>query len=254
MVDIEDLRLPLGMVKFDYYLSENWRVTPIIIAEQRENKNPPFGSEFYPAPSKLPSQTMPHKTTYALDIGGEFSGYDVDFYFADVIMPDEFGMPNYKRKKAKMYALAFNYVSGSWLFKGELASKRDLEFVGVSGKFKRVDTLVGVEYNGISDTKISYDFSKKSFNKKTPLFDKNIYQHSLRVTSDFLNSTLHANYLVTLFGKNADDGGFQRAWIKYDIKDALSSNIGVVDYIGGSQKLDKIKDNDIFFIDIVYSF
>ena len=84
MVDIEDLRLPVGMLKFDYYLDDNWRVTPIVIGEQRFTKNPPFGSQFYPLPTKQPTQKEPTNTTYALNIGGEFSGYDVDFYYANI--------------------------------------------------------------------------------------------------------------------------------------------------------------------------
>ena len=253
MVDIEDLRLPLGIVKFDYYVGD-WDISPMAIVEQRENKMPPFGSEFYPSTTKLPSQSMPHKTTYALKIGGEFSGYDIDFYFADLILPDEFGLPQYKREKSKMYGFAFNYIVGSWLFKGELAKKSDLRFFGLNDTYKRVDGLLGVEYNGIADTKISYDFAKRSFDKSSALFEKDIYQHAFRFSSDFVNATLHANYLLSLFGKNADDGGFQRAWIKYDIKDALSTNFGVVDYIGGSNKMDRFKNNDMIFADIVYSF
>ena len=253
MVDIEDLRLPLGIVKFDYYVGD-WDISPLVIVEQRANKTPPFGSQFYPSPTKLPSQTMPNKTTYALKIGGEFSGYDIDFYFADLILPDEFGLPQYKREKSKMYGFAFNYIVGSWLFKGELAKKSDLKFVGLNGTYKKVDGLIGIEYNGIKETKISYDFAKRTFDKSSILFEKNIYQHAFRISSDFVNATLHANYLLSLYGKNANKGGFQRAWIKYDIKDALSTNIGVVDYIGGSNKMDKFKNNDMIFADIVYSF
>ncbi len=253
MVDIEDLRLPLGIVKFDYYVGD-WDISPMMIVEQRANKTPAFGSQFYPSPVKLPSQRMPHKTTYALKIGGEFSGYDIDFYYADLILPDEFGLPQYKREKSKMYGFAFDYIVGSWLFKGELTKKSDLRFFGLNDTYKRVDGLLGVEYNGIADTKISYDFAKRNFDKSSALFEKNIYQHAIRITSDFVNATLHANYLLSLFGKKANDGGFQRAWIKYDIKDALSTNFGVVDYIGGSNKMDRFKDNDMIFADIVYSF
>lgn len=41
MVDIEDLRLSTTMAKFDYYY-ENWDIAPIVILEQREDKNPPL--------------------------------------------------------------------------------------------------------------------------------------------------------------------------------------------------------------------
>jgi len=44
-------------------------------------------------------------------------------------------------------------------------------------------------------------------------------------------------------------------WFEYDIADALSSNIGVVDYMGGDKTLmEKVKNNDRVFADIKYSF
>jgi hypothetical protein len=51
-----------------------------------------------------------------------------------------------------------------------------------------------------------------------------------------------------------DEGGFQRAWVKYDISDGIFANIGVVDYIGGSKQFDFVSDNDMVFMDLTYSF
>ncbi|HIP42095.1 MAG TPA: DUF1302 family protein, partial [Campylobacterales bacterium] len=53
MVDIEDLRLPVTMAKFDYFIGD-WRVTPMAVLEQRFSKNPPFGSAFNPSPIQSP--------------------------------------------------------------------------------------------------------------------------------------------------------------------------------------------------------
>ena len=69
-----------------------------------------------------------------------------------------------------------------------------------------------------------------------------------------MNATVKGNYLLALFGASANRGGFQRAWLKYDIADGIYSNIGVVDYIGGSQRFDAVKSNDMFFADVTYSF
>jgi len=57
-----------------------------------------------------------------------------------------------------------------------------------------------------------------------------------------------------LFGKKLDEGGFQRAWMKYDIADGVSTNFGIVDYIGGDAMFDVISDNDMIFMDVSYSF
>ena len=120
---------------------------------------------------------------------------------------------------------------------------------------------MGAEYKGIADTLISYDVSVRHIhgydaklqNERIAL-KKDTYQHAFRVTADFINATLHANYLISLYGKKLNEGGFQRVCVKYDLADALSVNVGVVDYIGGSILFDSIKKNDMVFSDISYSF
>ena len=255
MVDIEDLRLPEAMIKLDAY-HDNWRFSPIVILQQRFNKNPPFGGDFYPSPKRTPHQKTPRSPSYALNVAGEFSGFDVDFYLANIYGQDELGLPLLNhRKKMSMAGVAMNYVYDSWLLKSEFAYKKDFVFLQSGDKkYDRVDSLIGFEYNGIADTKLSYDIANKHMTKKTAQFEQDTYQHAFRATSDFLNATLHANYLISLFGKSLDKGGFQRAWVKYDIADGVSTNFGIVDYIGGSKLFDAIDDNDMLFVDVSYSF
>jgi hypothetical protein len=255
MVDIEDLRLPETMVKFDYYRG-NWRVSSIVIVEQRFNKNPPYRGDFNPSKKKIPTQNKPDKPSFALNAAGEFKGFDVDFYLADIYAQDELGLPLVNhQEKMQMAGAALNYVYGSWLIKGEFAYKKDFRFLQSKNEtFARIESLIGVEYNGIADTKLSYDIANKHMREKSDLFEQDTYQHAFRATSDFLNATLHANYLISLFGKKLDKGGFQRAWIKYDLADGISANFGVVDYIGGTAIFDAIENNDIIFADMVYSF
>jgi hypothetical protein len=265
MVDIEDLRLPVTMAKFDYFI-DNWRITPIVIFEQRFSKNPPFGSAFYPSPLAAPDDKHYTDVTYALSVGGEFSAWDINFYFAN--MHNDAGYipmkPNSKMEhdKVNMFGTALNFLSGSWLFKTELAYFDGLKFTSTQEeKFSRTDALIGVEYKGIADAMFSYDLSIRHLNSYdirllsefNPL-ERNTYQHAFRMTYDFMNDTLHANYLISLYGSKLDKGGYQRAWIKYDIADAISTNIGAVDYIKGSKLLDAVKDNDMMFMDVSYSF
>lgn len=47
LTDIEDLRLPVAMSRFDYYIGD-WSMTGIVIHEIRFNKSPEYGSDFYP--------------------------------------------------------------------------------------------------------------------------------------------------------------------------------------------------------------
>ena len=265
MVDIEDLRLPVTMAKFDYFAGD-WRVTPIAVLEQRFSKNPPFGGDFFPVPFPGPADESYDDVTYALSIGGIFSGWDVNFYAAR--LRDDAGyfspapIPTIKHDKVNMFGTALNVLSGSWLFKTELAHFDGLKYSSTAEKsFKRTDLLLGVEYNGFADTLVSYDvvarkihsYDNRLLNELNPLKEET-YQHAFRMSKDFYNATLQANYLISLYGKKLDEGGFQRAWIKYDLADGININAGVVDYIGGSKFFDSIKDNDMVFADISYSF
>lgn len=265
MVDIEDLRLPVVMAKFDYFIGD-WRVTPIAILEQRFSEKPPFGSIFYPLPFPAPDDKDYSDVTYALSVGGEFPGWDVNFYAARIHDDEGYvadpSKPSVYHDKVNMFGTALNVLSGSWLFKTELAYFDGLKYTTVPDRsFNRTDLLLGVEYKGIADTLISYDWVHRSLdehderllNELNPL-SKHSYQHAFRVSSDFLNASLTANYLLSLNGEKLDEGGFQRVWIKYELGEGINTNIGVVDYIGGSLIFDEYEDNDMIFADISYSF
>jgi len=265
MTDIEDLRLPVTMAKFDYFLGD-WRITPIAILEQRLSKMPPFGSAMNPSPLERPDDESYSDVTYALSVGAEFSGWDVNFYAAnthdDAGYLDMSSNPLIKHEKVNMLGSALNILSGSWLFKGELAYFDGLRYATTGEReFNRYDLLLGVEYNGIADTMISYDIVTRNIQdydgrllaESNPL-QKHQYQQALRISSDFLNNTLTANYLISLYGKKLNEGGFQRLWFKYEIADGINTNFGIVDYRGGSLLFDAVKDNDMVFVDVSYSF
>ena len=261
MVDIEDLRLPVAMAKFDYFVGD-WRVTPMAIVEQRFSKNPPAGSAFNPNPNVMEHEDY-SGVTPALSIGAEFADWDVNFYAAKT--RDDTGYMEagkIKHDKVNMFGTAINVLSGSWLFKSELAHFDGLKYTSTPNKeFKRTDALFGAEYNGIADTIISYDvavrkihdYDARLFNEALVVEDES-YQHAFRISSDFMNATVKANYLISLFGKGLDEGGFQRAWLKYDIADGIFANVGYVDYMGGSKRFDSISNNDMAFLDLSYSF
>ncbi len=266
IVDIEDLRLPVTMAKIDWFIGD-WRITPIAILEQQYSLNPPFGSAFNPMKNPHITEKNDKDISYALSIGGEFSGWDMNFYAARI--RDDLGYIDFSKQqpllvhdKVNMLGTALNILSGSWLYKAELAYFNGLKFTSTQNKnFQRTDLLLGVEYKGIADTLFSYDISLRHFNsydtkllhEPNPL-EQDTYQHAFRVSSDFMNATLTANYLISLFGKNLDQGGFQRFWVKYELADGVYSNAGIVDYIGGSKLFDQVKNSDMFFIDISYSF
>ena len=292
-IDIKDIRLPTTMAKFNYSL-ENWNITPIFILEQRFSKNPPIGSIYNPLTNKYKYYDQVPKpiaaytdqfnfeeenytdVTYALNVAGEFEGWDINFYAAHVYndewylskvetinsVDDILKVKNKKIKHAKvdMAGLSLNLVSGSWLFRTEFAYFDGMKYLGREEEYSRLDSLIGFDYSGINNTSFSYEYAQRhindfqSFGQDSEFEQKNTYQHALRVRSNFLDDTLHVNYIVTLFGGDADEGGYQRTWLEYDLDDSVKADIGFIDYLGGSLLADQVKDEVIIFTDISYSF
>ena len=242
ITDIEDLRLPVGMAKIDYYFG-NYNVNFIFIGETRYSKLPAYKSDFYILNTRLPDEKIDKKPTIALSFNANFSSWDMSLYAAKV-KSDE------TRAHDDIYMLgyAFDYIYDSWLFKAEgvyfdkyrLNNTQDKTFSNI---------LVGLEYNGIEETVISFDIANKYLPNT-----KDVTQSALRINSDFMNARLKANYLISLYGRRFNEGGFQRVWLEYELNDALKSTLGYVDYMSGSSLFDVIEDNDMFFTSLEYSF
>jgi hypothetical protein len=265
LVDIEYLRLPVTMAKFDYFIGD-WRFTPIAILEQRFSKNPPYGSMFYPVSFRVPQDEKYADVTFAGSIGAEFKGWDINFYAAHIYDDEGYYTfyPVLKKlhEKVNMFGSAINILTGSWLFKTELAYFDGLKYTTTGNKsFNRTDILLGVEYTGLTDTFISYDVVNRNFskydqrllNELNPL-NKHEYQHAFRVRSEFMNAALTFNYLITRYGEKLDKGGYQRVWGEYEFDDNIHTTLGVVTYHGDSLLFRTINNNDMIFADVTYSF
>ena len=242
VTDIEDLRLPVAMAKFDYYFGD-WAASAIVIGETRYSKNPAFGSDFYPFTQRIPSVYQTKKPSYALSLEGTFSAWDMSLYAAktteDALLSHD---------ELYMFGYALNYIYGSWLFKSEGAYFDKYRVPNTQDKtFSYI--LVGFEYNGIDETVIAFDVANKFLPDS-----KDETQSAFRISSNFMNDTLTVNYLISLYGKDFSEGGFARVWLDYEINDTLSASVGYVEYIKGSPLFDVINNNDMLFTSLKYSF
>jgi len=269
MVDIEDLRLPLGMGRLDYYVGD-WGLSAMAIPEIRFNKNPPFGSEFSPYPTPRPREEIPDdggaSTEYALAANGIFSGWDLSLYWAQLYEDTPHRVstaagPVLQHSRLTMHGLATNLAIGNWLLKAEAAYFSGLEYASLpGGQLTRTDLLVGLEYAGFSDTTLSLEIANRHLNDYDKALlnegiEEDIWQSALRYQGDFLHARLHLLALVSAFGVALDEGGFGRYSAAYDIADALTLTGGIVSYEGGSQlPFTAYGDNDRLFLDIKYSF
>ncbi len=275
LTDIEDLRLPVTMLKLDYYVG-NWNLSGIVIPEVRFGKRPVFGSDFYPFAIPAPPEDKPdngfENVPYAAALKGVFSRLDLGFYWADMVADKAYLVPvgtsapgQFIRRypRIKMLGTAANLAAGNWLFKGEAAWFDGLRYTNMpEADYQRIDLGGGVEYSGFNETSVSleavnrhlcdYDERLEGFPDDTRRDD---FQWSLRVSRDLMHDTLTLTLLASAFGIEAEDGAFERLEAEYDITDAVSIRGGLVLYQSGDKGLFKdVANNDRLFLVLKSSF
>lgn len=270
IVDIEDLRLPVTMLKADYYFS-NWNISVIVIPEIRFNKMPVFGSDFGLSNSPPLQEKSPDNWTnpeFALAMNGVFSGWDLSFHGAHYYNDQahvihKSNSPNYlKHSQLNMLGVATNFAIHNWLLKLEAAYIDGFEFSNLNQDFSRIDSMVGFDYAGITNTTLSVEMVNRHINKyvddlaSAPDMKKeNEGQIALRYTGSFMREKLKLVALASFLGLNSDSGAFYRASMEYELKDAFTIMLGGIIYQSGDSFLiNQIADNDRIFFDIRYSF
>ena len=276
LTDIEKLRLPVTMTKLEYFFSD-LSLSAIAIHELRFNKNPKFGSDFFPADSRIPGRDSDkgltfNDTQFAVALNGIFHGWDASLYGAYIfddfayIRVKQMGIPprlERKHPRIKMIGGAGNIAWGNWLFIAETAFLDDLKFSNTPGdKYSRLDGLIGMEYSGIRDTTIAVDIANQH------LFDydrvlkeapdrqrEDLFQSAVRLTRTQMNDTLTLTFLANTFGVTGDQGALQRFTAEYDYTDSIQITAGVVFYQSGDlRRTESIGSNDRVYLEIKHSF
>lgn len=275
LTDLEDLRLPVTMTRADYYLGD-WNITGIAVHEIRFNKNPVFGSDFYPYPAPLPPETIPStswdNTEWALAVNGVFSQWDIAFYHARLyndqphsVLSTPVPIPriNLQHAPITMYGSAAQVALGNWLLKAEMAYFEDLQFFNAPAEnFRRLDALASLEYTGFHETLISLDIVNRHLDNWSPALAtapdfalEDDFQSVIGLSKDFLDDTLELAFIAATFGVTGQNGSYQRYTADYDLNDDMGLLIGLIDYQSGDKaELKQIGDNDRIFFRLRYSF
>ena len=276
LTDIENLRLPVTMTKLEYFFA-GLSLSGIALHEKRFPKNPKFGSDFFPAPSRQPGRSSDKgltidDTQFALELNGIFHRWDASLYGAYIY--DDFAYidvaaigipPRLERKHAriKMVGGAGNIAWGNWLFIAEAAFFDDLRFSNTPGKeYSRLDGLIGLEYSGFQNTTIAIDIANQHiFDYDNSLKDEpdrqreDLIQSAVRLTRTFMNDTLTFTFLANTFGATGDQGAFQRFTLEYDLTDSIEIAGGAVFYQSGDlRRTQSIGSNDRLYLEIQYNF
>ena len=269
VVDIKDLRLPVGMAKLGYFAGD-WGFSLIAIPEVRFSKLPPYGSDFYQGAAKPPPEQVPadgfDRMQYALAANGIFSGWDLSLYWADIYQDQGYldstgSSPVLRHGRINMAGAAGNVALGNWLLKSEFAYLSGLRFSGLPGvKRDRADILVGVEYSGFDDTTLGVERVLRrlsGFNRDFTAagYARNQWQTALRYQGEFLHARLKLTGVATFYGEALDEGGFIRLSGDYELAEAQILTLGVIFYEnGGSPPVLDVGQNDRLFAGYSYSF
>ena len=269
LTDIEDLRRPVAMSRLDFYHGP-WALTGLAIHEIRFNKNPEFGSDFYPFTSPPPHEFIPAdnfaSTEWGAAVSLRFRGGDAALYFAKVFddqahLTLQSGMAMH-HARTTMIGAASNFTRGNWLFKMEGAYFDGLRFFYGADDYSRIDLLGGCEYYGITKTTISVEAANRHLyhydHKLAQAPDgvrHNQFEGSVRLDRNFLNQTLDFTIMLLFFGHQGEDGHIQRISILYDFTDDFSINGGLVLYHSGDlPAYSNMGENDRIFCEIKFSF
>ena len=272
MTDIEDLRLPVAMSRFDLY-ADPWSVSMIAIPERRFDKRPVLGSDFFAGTAPLPPRDVPDDTLGAPELAvaltGTFPGWDISLYAANIfddrphIESYSAGGRRLRHNRISMVGAAGNVVRGSWLLKAEAAAFTGLRFTNVTDrKFSRLVVLAGVEYSGFADTSLAFEAVNSHIldfdDRLTSLPDdrrRNEPATALRVSRSFRNNIIDVTLLALNFGLTGEHGAIQRLQVGYDLTDAVDLTTGLVFYNSGDQAPFRgLGENDRFFFKLDHHF
>ena len=275
ITDIEELRLPVTLTRLDYYWGA-FNLSGMAIHEVRFDKNPAYGSDFYPLDVPAPPEDIPDSnlgnTQLAFSLTGIFSGWDLGVCWADVYSADVYvemsppgTLPVVQRKHARVMMLggSTNVALGNWLIKGEMAWLDGLKFTNMPHQtFCRLDVMAGLEYAGFTETRMTLEIADQHLlghdsDLKQDPDGRNAdqLQWVVRLDKDFMNDTLTLTLLVSVYGETWEDGAFQRFSAEYQLADALMVGGGVVLYQSGNlPTFNDVGENDRFFLEFKYSF
>jgi len=281
LLDLVDLRLPVGMGKLSWYPHPGISLTGIAIPEIRFSEDPPFGSDFFPFPAPFPPQTTESgfsakRAQWAAAASASFEGWDVSLHFADAYedvprfdptasQPGGFQM---KHSRVILGGVGGDYAFGSWLLKSELAVVDGIDFA-TTGKKTRIDSMLGVEYYGFPENSIALEIVNRHLDdfessmKGFPDYARRDTQETaLRWSADWWQARLHTTALAVVIGYKAQDGSMLRFTADYDIRDGLSAGAGVQIWLNGTDggaldnpySPDPYGHNDRLFLRLKYSF
>jgi len=269
--DIEFKRLPLWMTQLDSYFAP-WQMSTIVTHELRNNKEPVFGSDFYPynfqaPPYESKSNTL-HNSSWGISAERSYQGIDVGLYYGSFLKEFELiglttEMKERKYSRLTMVGGATEKTVHNWLFKIEAALINGLQYYSLPGQTKtRLDTLFGTDYTGFANTRLSLEIvNRHLFQLDSDVTDKYDTPHkdaliwATRIAKSFQNDNFEFILISYAGGITFSQGAAQNVSLKYKISDMLAISAGYIFIQSGDNYLmENVGKNDRAFCKFNYTF
>ncbi len=265
--EIETLRRPLAMLRADYFQGP-WRMTGLLIPEQRHNLSPPCGSDFSLAGTlndadcravavreEFPDNGLTD-AEWGVSAMGRFSGWDLSFYRAWLNHDTPYRDGDILRySRIDQWGAALNVAQGNWLWKGEVAYLDGLDYTAVRNR-DRLDLLLGGEYRGFRDVTLTLETVRREIGdyisqlEAAPDYQQQkSWQTVLAYQHDFSNDTVHLKGVVSRSGAGLDEGGYNRLSLEYELDDFWSFLGGGIWYQSAPLPQDW-GDNDRLYLEV----
>lgn len=268
--NISGLRLPAWMSRIDWGKDSGWRFSALAIHENRADKIPAYGNDFYPFDFPLPSQ---EDSSFHVDETGlgfratrSFHNRDTSFYLTSLMQEQDLvGItaedPQRKRNRIQVAGLSGNLAMGSWLYKADLSFSQGLEFYQLPGEKKdRIDFATGFDYTGFENSFITFEIayrhllalsSKYKDNQNYP--KSQVLAFGFHYFRSFFREKLSTSILIQLYG--FDQGGVQQFSCSYAPWDNHRISGGLMLFQDGDNYIfEHIGKNNRFFLKYHVSF
>lgn len=271
MYDPRDTLLPVAMARLEW-ARRPWNLAMIFQPENRLDKIPPFGSDFYPfnfppPPAEGGGMNLGN-AGWGFRLGRDFSGCSLALlaaYYArerDLVGLSE-SVTLRPLDRLWLAGLSGDAASGNFVFKLDAWLTGGLKYYQLPDETKtRADLILGLDYSGWPNTILVVEAAYRhlfdlsdDFSGRLDMPRRDTLALGLKLSRSFLREKLIAGFTGYIVGLDGSHGGAQRLSLTCKPMDRVSVVGGVIFYQRGDNYLfQHIGDNDRIFMRFVYSF
>lgn len=266
-----DTLLPVAMAHLEWAVRP-WSLALVFQPEQRFDKLPLFGSDFYPFSFPLPPRESLGaglgSAGWGFRLGRDFPGYSLAVFGASYSRErDLVGLTETVSLRPAdrlwLAGMSGDLARGNFVFKLDAGVVDGLKYYQLPGESKtRLDFTAGVDYAGFTDTTLIFEVAYRhlfgldgDMAGRLDMPRRDTLVSGLKLVRTFLRERLAAGCTYYLIGLDGSHGGAQKLSLTYKLMDGVLLSCGAIFFQSGDNYLfEHIGNNDRLFLKVVYSF